>query len=133
MPVQNTLIFKFNGSDDDATRRSSISLGSYLKKYVSGFETFTVPKKEDTALWTRAIRVPTRAQGTRARETVVRCAAAESSSRRYRDANILNCSVPVSRLPQLLEEAKQFITSQGLSAEFVSHVQDGESDFLSMV
>ena len=116
----NTLLFRFAGTDS-AIGESIAETRRLLRKNASGRPTLTVLDETAAKAWQAAV-FP-RGRSLLSRETSVRYSAFSHIPKHVHD---FARSVPLSRLPDLLHQAKQHLASANLTSAFVSHVKDGK-------
>lgn len=131
-PVKDSLFFKIQGSDDIVKATTKV-IQQIIKKHGSTMFTFAATDAEAATLWESRKYALTSTiasdPGSHAWTTdvwlvhsfrvVQRCC-------KHSESNCENVSVPVSKLPHLVQETKKDIAENGLKAGIVGHVGDGK-------
>ncbi|KAL5511402.1 DLD1_1 [Sanghuangporus vaninii] len=107
-PVRDSLFFKIQGSDDSIKATAKLIQGIVKRHSGSNF-TYASTQEEASALWEAR------------KYALMSVIAAEEGSRAW----TTDVCVPVSKLPQLVQETKEDIHQSGLKAGVIGHVGDG--------
>ncbi|KAL5532904.1 DLD1_1 [Sanghuangporus sanghuang] len=107
-PVRDSLFFKIQGSDDSIKATAKLIQGIVKRHSGSNF-TYASTQEEASALWEAR------------KYALMSVIAAEEGSRAW----TTDVCVPVSKLPQLVQETKEDIHESGLKAGIIGHVGDG--------
>ncbi|KAL5529461.1 hypothetical protein ACEPAG_5446 [Sanghuangporus baumii] len=107
-PVRDSLFFKIQGSDDSIKAAAKLIQG-IVKRHIGSNFTYASTQEEASALWEAR------------KYALMSVIAAEEGSRAW----TTDVCVPVSKLPQLVQETKEDIHESGLKAGVIGHVGDG--------
>ncbi|THH06266.1 hypothetical protein EW145_g4198 [Phellinidium pouzarii] len=107
-PIRDSLFFKIQGNDD-AVKATAKLIQAVVKRHGSKMFQFAETDDEADALW-------------EARKYVLMSVIASEEGARAWTTDVC---VPVSKLPQLVQETKEDITHSGLKAGVLGHVGDG--------
>ncbi|EJD02134.1 D-lactate dehydrogenase cytochrome oxidoreductase [Fomitiporia mediterranea MF3/22] len=107
-PVKDSLFFKIQGSDDSIKATSKLVQAIVKRHNGSNFQ-FAATDSEAAALWEAR------------KYALMSVLASDEGSRAW----TTDVCVPVSKLPQLVQESKKDLTDSGLKAGIVGHVGDG--------
>ncbi|KAI5124080.1 hypothetical protein M0805_003907 [Coniferiporia weirii] len=107
-PVRDSLFFKIQGNDD-AVRATAKLVQAVVKRHGSSMFQFASTDGEADALWEAR------------KYALMSVIASEEGSRAW----TTDVCVPVSKLPQLVQETKKDLAECGLKAGVVGHVGDG--------
>ncbi|KAH8117132.1 D-lactate dehydrogenase cytochrome oxidoreductase [Phellopilus nigrolimitatus] len=107
-PVYDSLFFKIQGSND-AIKATAKLVQAIVKRHGSSMFQYAATDDEAAALWEAR------------KYALMSVIASDPESRAW----TTDVCVPVSKLPQLVQETKKDITESGLKAGVVGHVGDG--------
>lgn len=128
-PVQDTLFFKLQGTPS-AIKETATAVQKIVKKHGSSQFQYASTDQEASELWENRkyalmSTITSGGEGARVWTTDVWYVPKSCVWCVENAFLIFVCSVPVSRLPQLVYETKKDLTDAGLRSTIVGHVGDG--------